>query len=44
VEKLPEIPEVIEYKKKRLKENIKEMIAKPEELSYIDLAKDLLEI
>jgi hypothetical protein len=44
VEKLPEIPEVIEFKKKRLMNKIKELVEKPEDLYYIDLAKDLLEI
>lgn len=44
VEKLPEIPEVIEFKKKRLIDNIKDLINSSEELHYVDLAKDLLEI
>jgi len=44
VEKLPEISDVIEFKKKRLIDNTKELLEKTEELHYIDLAKDLLEI
>ncbi|MDR3150098.1 MAG: hypothetical protein LBU14_00150 [Candidatus Peribacteria bacterium] len=44
IEKLPEIPEVIEFKKKRLVENIKKSLENVENLHYIDLAKDLLEI
>ncbi|MDR2641087.1 MAG: hypothetical protein LBC61_07540 [Candidatus Peribacteria bacterium] len=44
VEKLPEIPEVIEFKKKRLIDNIKDYISSSEELHYVDLAKDLLEL
>jgi hypothetical protein len=43
-EKLPEIPEVIEFKKKRLLDNIKEFISGEAELHYVDLAKDLLEL
>ncbi len=44
VETLPEVSDVIEFKKKRLIDNTKELIENPENLDYIDLAKDLLEI
>lgn len=44
VEKLPEVSDVIEFKKKRLIDNTKELLTKPESLHYIDLAKDLLEL
>lgn len=44
VEKLPQVSDVIEYKKKRLKDNIKEALEKTEDLNYVDLAKDLLEL
>jgi ATP-dependent RNA helicase DeaD len=44
VEKLPEVSEVIEFKKKRLIDNTKELLVNTEELHYIDLAKDLLEL
>ena len=44
VEKLPEVPEVIEFKKKRLIDNTKELLENTEELNYVDLAKDLLEL
>ena len=44
VQKLPEIPEVIEFKKKRLIDNTKELLQNTEELHYIDLAKDLLDL
>lgn len=43
VEKLPEISEVIEFKKKKLVDNIKKTIELGEWEHYIDLAKDLLE-
>jgi len=44
VEKLPEVSDLIEIKKKRLIENTKEVIEKDEELMYIDLANRLLEL
>ena len=44
VEKLPEVPEVIEFKKKRLIDNTRELLENTEELNYVDLAKDLLEL
>lgn len=44
VEKLPDVSEVIEFKKKRLIDNIKESLEQEAWLHYIDLAKDLLEI
>lgn len=44
VEKLPEIYEVIEFKKKRLLDNTKGLIEGEEGLEYTDLAKDLLEL
>jgi hypothetical protein len=44
VETLPQVSEVIEFKKKRLIDNTKELIQNKEELNYIDLAKDLLEL
>ncbi|MDR2411187.1 MAG: hypothetical protein LBD88_00875 [Candidatus Peribacteria bacterium] len=44
VEKLPEISEVIEFKKKKLIENIKKLLENASELHYIDLAKDLLDL
>jgi hypothetical protein len=44
VEKLPEVSDLIEIKKKRLIENTKEVIEKDEELMYIDLADRLLEL
>jgi len=42
--KLPKVSDVIEYKKKRLIDNIKGSLEKTEDLNYIDLAKDLLEL
>ncbi|MDD2907584.1 MAG: DEAD/DEAH box helicase [Candidatus Gracilibacteria bacterium] len=44
VEKLPEIFDVIEFKKKRLIDNTKELLLNTDELNYLDLAKDLLEL
>lgn len=44
VETLPQVSEVIEFKKKRLIDNTKELIQNKDELNYIDLAKDLLEL
>ncbi len=44
VEKLPEVSHVIEFKKKRLIDNTKELLLNKDELNYIDLAKDLLEL
>lgn len=44
VEKLPQISHVIEFKKKRLLDNTKELLQNKAELHYIDLAKDLLEL
>jgi hypothetical protein len=44
VEKLPEVSDVIEFKKKRLIDNTKELLLNKEELHYIDLAKDLLDL
>lgn len=44
VEKLPEVSDVIEFKKKRLIDNTKELLLNIEELHYIDLAKDLLDL
>jgi hypothetical protein len=44
VDKLPEVSHVIEFKKKRLSNNIKELLEKKDDLNYIDLAKDLLEL
>lgn len=44
VEKLPEISHVIEFKKKRLIDNTRELLINTEELNYVDLAKDLLEL
>jgi len=41
---LPKVSDVIEFKKKRLIDNTKELLEKVEDLHYIDLAKDLLEI
>ncbi len=43
VEKLPEVSEVIEFKKKRLIDNTKALLENKDELNYVDLAKDLLE-
>ncbi len=44
VEKLPEVSDVIEFKKKRLIDNTRELLLNKEELHYIDLAKDLLDL
>jgi len=44
VEKLPEVSDVIEFKKKRLIDNTRELLLNKEELYYIDLAKDLLDL
>ncbi|MFC1798053.1 DbpA RNA binding domain-containing protein [Patescibacteria group bacterium] len=44
VETLPKVSDVIEYKKKRLKDQTKELLVNVDELHYIDLAKDLLEL
>lgn len=44
VEKLPEVSDVIEFKKKRLIDNTRELLQNKDELHYIDLAKDLLDL
>lgn len=44
VETLPEVSEVIEFKKKRLIDKTRELLVNTEELHYVDLAKDLLEL
>lgn len=44
VEKLPDVSHVIEFKKKRLLDNTKELLLDVEGLHYVDLAKDLLEL
>ena len=44
VEKLPPVSDVIEFKKKRLINNIKETLITEEGKYYIDLAKKLLEL
>jgi len=44
VDTLPKVSDVIEFKKKRLLDNTKELLEKTEDLHYIDLAKDLLEL
>jgi hypothetical protein len=44
VETLPKVSDVIEFKKKRLIDNTKELLLDTESLHYIDLAKDLLEL
>lgn len=44
VEKLPDVSHVIEFKKKRLIDNTKELLVNTWELNYIDLAKSLLEL
>ena len=41
---LPKVSDVIEFKKKRLIDNTKELLTKIDDLHYIDLAKDLLEL
>jgi hypothetical protein len=43
VEKLPDVSHVIEFKKKRLINNIKEKVIGAEGEYYVDLAKQLLE-
>ncbi len=43
-EKLPEIPEVIEFKKKRLISNIWDSLKDEQDLTYIDLADQILEL
>jgi hypothetical protein len=43
VEKLPDVSHVIEFKKKRLINNIKEKVEGAEGEYYLDLAKKLLE-
>ena len=42
VERLPEVSDVIEFKKQRLIESTKELLVKTEDLTYIELAKNLL--
>ena len=42
VETLPKVSDVIEFKKKRLIDNTRELLTNVDELHYIDLAKDLL--
>jgi len=44
VETLPKVSDVIEFKKKRLIDSTRELLEKTEDLHYIDLAKDLLEL
>jgi hypothetical protein len=44
VETLPKVSDVIEFKKKRLIDNTRELLTNVDELHYIDLAKDLLEL
>jgi len=44
VETLPEVSDVIEFKKKRLLDNTKEVLAGEENLTYTDLAEQLLEL
>jgi len=41
---LPKVSDVIEFKKKRLVDNTRELLTNIDELHYIDLAKDLLEL
>ncbi len=41
---LPKVSDVIEFKKKRLKDQTKELLTDISSLHYIDLAKDLLEL
>ena len=43
-EKLPQVSDVIEFKKKRLIDNTKEVLAGEENITYIDLASQLLEL
>jgi hypothetical protein len=42
--KLPKIAELIEIKKQRLIKNTKEILEKDLDISYIDLAEQLLEL
>jgi len=44
VGKLPQVSDVIEFKKKRLIDNTKEVLSGEENLTYIDLASQLLEL
>ena len=44
VETLPKVSDVIEYKKKRLIDNTRELLLDKDSLHYIDLAKDLLDL
>lgn len=44
IEKLPDVAHVIEFKKKRLIDNIKEIISKEEWKYYLELSKQLLEL
>ncbi len=44
IEKLPEVSDVIEFKKKRLLNNTKDVLWEKENLTYIDLASQLLEL
>ncbi len=44
VETLPKVSDVIEFKKKRLIDNTKLLLENVDELHYVDLAKDLLEL
>lgn len=44
IEKLPDVTHVIEFKKKRLVDNIKETLSKEEWKYYLELAKKLLEL
>jgi hypothetical protein len=44
VGKLPQVSDVIEFKKKRLIDNTKEVLATQDDLTYIDLADQLLEL
>jgi len=44
VEKLPEVSDVIEFKKKRLIDNTKKVLSEEENLTYIDLSEQLLEL
>jgi len=43
-EKLPQVSDVIEFKKKRLIDNTKEVLAGEENMTYTDLATQLLEL
>jgi len=44
VETLPKVSDVIEFKKKRLIDNTKEVLSEEENLTYTDLAEQLLEL